>query len=166
MGDVIADLKLVIRDLRNFISGAEPEPENSLPLEEAMASLLRTMNQSAPFHFRMQVDPSVATQLTSTEATDLLYVIKEAMSNSLRHAQATSGSVSLQMHNGIVRLEIEDDGLGFDQADIQVPGNGLQNMAARARRLGARFEVLSRPGKGTCIIFEIHKKGNYVSAST
>ena len=165
VGDVIADLKLVIRDLRNFISGTEPDIENNPPLEAAIASLVHTMNQSAPFPFHIQVDSAAATMLTAAEGTDMMYVLKEAMSNSLRHAQATSGLVTLRVQNGTVRLEIEDDGLGFDTAEVPDPGNGLKNMAARAGRLGARFEILSRQGKGTRIIFEIPKKEDHVPAS-
>jgi len=165
VGAVIADLKLVIRDLRNFISGTDPDLANSLPLEEAIASLVRIMNHSSPYPFVLQVDRSSSTFLSPAVGTDVLYILKEAMSNSLRHAQATSGSVSLQMHNGSIRLEIEDDGLGFDTADVQNPGNGLRNMTVRARRLGARLEVLSKKGKGTRIIFEIHKKDIYVPES-
>lgn len=167
ISDVIADLKLVIRDLRSYIGGAEPEPENGPPLGEAMASLVRTMNHSAPFPFHIQeVDQAATTLLSPAEATDVLYVLKEAMSNSLRHSRAKSGSVSLLVHNGTVRLEVEDDGFGFDTADVPDPGYGLRNMAARARRLGGRLEVLSERGKGTRVIFEIHKKGGgHVSAS-
>jgi NarL family two-component system sensor histidine kinase LiaS len=87
------------------------------------------------------------------------------MSNSLRHAQATSGSVSFQSHNRTWRFAVEDNGLGFNTADVKISGNGLRNMAARARRLGARLEVLSREGKGTRIIFEIYKKDADVSES-
>ncbi len=165
VGDVIADLKLVIRDLRNYISGNEDELEKTLSMEEAIASLVRSINHSSPFLFRMHVDPIATKQLTAAEADDLMYIMKEAMSNSVRHAQATSGSISLQMHKGTFHLEIKDNGLGFDTSNVQDPGNGLGNMAARARRLGARFEVLSIKGKGTCIIIEIHKKGNNVTAS-
>ncbi|GJL63964.1 MAG: hypothetical protein NPIRA04_26180 [Nitrospirales bacterium] len=163
IGDVIADLKLVIRDLRSYISGIEPEHENDPPMEEAMTSLVRTMNHSAPFDFRMQIDQAASTLLTPDERTHVLYIIKEAMSNSLQHAQAKSGAVSLHVQNEVVRLEIEDNGLGFDTANDENHGYGLRNMAARSRRLGARFEVLSERGQGTRIIFEIPKKDNHVS---
>ncbi len=164
IGDVIADLKLVIRDLRNYISGTEAESENFPPLKEAIASLVRTMNHSAPIHFRMHVDQAATTLLTPDERTHVLYVIKEAMSNSLQHAGAKSGSVSLHVQNEIVRVEVKDDGFGFDPADDERHGYGLRNMAARSRRLGARLEVRSERNKGTRIIFEILKKGSHVSA--
>lgn len=165
IGDVTADLKLVIRDLRSYISGIELEPENDLPLEEAMASLVRTINHSAPFHFRLQVDQAATILLTPEERMHVLYIIKEAMSNTLRHAGAKSGLVSLEIQNEAVRLAVEDDGFGFNPADDEKHGYGLRNMAARSRRLGARLEVLSERGRGTRIIFEIPKKGSHVSTS-
>ncbi|GJL56459.1 MAG: hypothetical protein NPIRA02_35910 [Nitrospirales bacterium] len=165
IGDAITDLKLVIRDLRSYISGIESDSEHERPLGEAIASLVDTMNHSAPFNFRMHVDPTAALQLTQEEATHVLYILKEAMSNCLRHAQAKSGSVSLQMQSKSVRLEVEDDGCGFDIDIDQNHGYGLRNMAERARRLGARFELASQKGKGTHIIFDIRKKESHVAAS-
>lgn len=166
IGDVIADLKVVIRDLRNYISRRESDSEHERPLEEAITSLVRTMNHSAPFNFHVHIDPTAVRQLTHEEATHVLYILQEAMSNSLRHAHATSGTVSLHMQDAVVRLEIEDDGRGFDIALEQSHGYGLRNMAARARRLGARFELMSEKGKGTHIIFDIHKKESYVATPT
>lgn len=164
--NLIAELKVVIRDLRSYLSGKEPDPQHELPLDEAIASLVGTMNDSGPFNVRMHVDPEAARQLTREESTHVLYILKEAMSNSLRHAQAQSGTVSLSMKESVVRLEIEDDGCGFDIGQGQKQGYGLKNMAARARQLGARFELVSERKKGTHIIFDLHKQERGVAAST
>jgi signal transduction histidine kinase len=66
--------------------------------------------------------------------------------------------------NEALRLEVTDDGLGFDPEKIREGGQGLQNIAARAKRLGAHCQVWSKPHQGTRIIFEIQKKGSYATA--
>ena len=88
----------------------------------------------------------------------LLQIAREALSNSLRHARARHTFVSLQTQNGGVRLEVRDDGVGFEPQATGDHGHGLRNMTARARELGARSEVLSVPGQGTRVIIEIPGK--------
>jgi len=54
-----------------------------------------------------------------------------------------------------VRLEVLDDGVGFEQGPSAGRGHGLRNIAARASELGAGSEILSAPGKGTRVSVEI-----------
>jgi two-component system vancomycin resistance sensor histidine kinase VraS len=91
-------------------------------------------------------------------------VVKEAISNSVRHSHATSGTVSLQTREQTVCLEVTDNGLGFDLENTYEGVHGLKNMAARAKRLGAHFQVWSKPHRGTRVIFEIAKKGSHAQA--
>ena len=72
--------------------------------------------------------------------------------------------VSLHLREGTVRLEVTDDGLGFDPENAHEGVHGLKNMAARAKRLGAHFQAWSKPHCGTRIIFEIEKKGSHAPA--
>ena len=64
-----------------------------------------------------------------------------------------TGTLSLQLEDGFVRLVVEDTGVGFQTSVVQDRGLGLKNMEARARRLGGRFEVVSQPGHGTRVVF-------------
>jgi signal transduction histidine kinase len=77
------------------------------------------------------------------------------MSNSLRHAQARTTRVSLKRQNGCLRLEVNDDGIGFEQQSRAGRGHGLRNIAARAAELLARSEIISAPGQGTRLRVEI-----------
>lgn len=164
LGDSIAGLKGVIRDLRGYIIGLEPRIANGEELEAAMTSLVRSMEDSSSLHFRLQVDRMAANKLTPEEARHVLYIAREAMTNSLRHSGAQVGTVSLQMWNAQVRLEVEDDGVGFNPHGIQERGHGLRNIAARARRLGAQLKVVAEPGHGTRVVFEIPKKDVHAPA--
>jgi signal transduction histidine kinase len=162
--DVLIQLKLVIQDLRRHIHGLEPAGINGQQWIQEITTLVRTVEKSKNLHFHLQVDQEAANLLTPEEATHLLYVVKESISNSVRHSQATSGTVSLHVLKGTVRLEVVDDGLGFDLENNHEGGHGLNNMAARARRLGAHFHVWSQPHLGTRIIFEVQKKGSHAPA--
>ncbi len=155
LSTAIAGLKVVIRDLRGYILGLEPAILNGRALEAALASLVSDMNHSRELHFQLQVNPLAADRLTSEQAAHLLPIAREAMSNSLRHSAAQTGTLSLQLYDGTVRLTVEDDGVGFDAATVQKHGHGLHNMETRARTLGGRLEVLSEPGHGTRITCDL-----------
>ena len=105
------------------------------------------------------VDAAADGQLTPEEAEHVLQIAREAMSNSRRHAHAKHGTVSLGLSDDGVTLEVSDDGDGFEPVARKHVGSGLSNMERRAQQIGARFEVISSPGKGTRIVLHIPKDG-------
>jgi PAS domain S-box-containing protein len=151
----ISDLNAVIRDVRDFIVGLEPEALNGREFKEALQSLIETMSQAHASQFSLDIDPQAAEALNGRRAAHLVQIAREAMSNSLRHACAKSTVVLLRKENGCVRLEIRDDGAGFEQKALANRGHGLRNIAARANEIGARSEILSAPGRGTRVLIEI-----------
>ncbi|WP_342349478.1 sensor histidine kinase [uncultured Nitrospira sp.] len=161
ISDVLMELKFVIQDLRRHINGLEPECLNGQQWVEEMRTLVHTVEKSQNLPFHLQIDQEAADLLTPEEATHLLFVVKESISNSVRHSQATSGTVSLQVREKTVCLEVADNGLGFDLENTYEGVHGLKNMAARAKRLGAYFQVWSKPHRGTRIVFEIAKEGSH-----
>ena len=93
---------------------------------------------------------------TDIEAA-LYRVAQEALTNVVRHASATSVSVTVEFGDDRVTLTVSDDGAGFDpQArSIRAHRLGLTSMAARAARLGGSTAVASAVGRGTTVTVEI-----------
>jgi signal transduction histidine kinase len=108
--------------------------------------------------FQLEVDPSAANMLTPAQATQLLHIAKEAMSNSLRHARASSLVVSLLPTNTGFRLEVFDNGAGFNAQALDAKGHGLRNMTARAREIGADLEIISAVGQGCRILVNVPQR--------
>ena len=154
----VVDLKAVIRDLRGYLVGLEPPISNGRELEVALAQLVRSMTGSAHTAYRLEVDPRVADQVTADHASHFLAVAREAMSNSLRHSAAQNGRIELRLEGDYTRLIVEDDGKGFPPGPTEATGHGLKNMAARARRLHGRLEIVSQPGQGTRIVFDLPRE--------
>jgi signal transduction histidine kinase len=71
----------------------------------------------------------------------------------VKHAHATRVDVLLENRDGSVTLVIEDDGIGFDPADVRIDatGIGLMGMRERAALIGGNTLVESSPGKGTTV---------------
>jgi PAS domain S-box-containing protein len=94
------------------------------------------------------------------ELKETLYrIAQEALHNTVRHAQATQVDLRLVCDAGALRLEICDDGVGFNPAG-DFPGHlGLRSMRERAARLGGTLSIQSTPGSGTCICIRIPHTG-------
>jgi signal transduction histidine kinase len=80
----------------------------------------------------------------------LVRIVREGVTNAVRHAHASDISVELTGKPGI-RLSIADNGIGFDPARASRGGFGLTSMRERARAAGGDFQCLSTPGVGTQI---------------
>ncbi|KIF80564.1 hybrid sensor histidine kinase/response regulator [Noviherbaspirillum autotrophicum] len=151
----IATLRNIMRDIRQFIRGQEPLLLSASQLKTELAELARMIETRKLGRFSIDVDPAAASQLMPDEARQVLNIAREAMSNSARHAHATCGTVSLRAQEESIRFELRDDGVGFDVQRLAHRGEGLKNIAARARQIGAQIEVLSQPGHGTRVVLDL-----------
>lgn len=160
LSTAVAGLKAVIRELRGYILGSEPSISGR-SLEVALASLVADINNLGQLSFGLEITPEAAERLTAAQSAQLLSIAREATSNSVRHSAARSGTVTLHMHDGDIRLTVEDNGMGFDPTTVHGQGHGLNNMQRRVRKLGGRLEVLSLPGRGTQIVCDVpHEKSD------
>ncbi len=80
----------------------------------------------------------------------VLRFLQEALTNALKHSGARHVDVTIQRTRTHLRLDVRDDGRGFDEAALGAHGgNGLRNMRTRANRLGAQVQWQSEPGRTT-----------------
>jgi signal transduction histidine kinase len=81
---------------------------------------------------------------------DLLMVVKEAMTNVVRHAEATEVEFRMAVVDGALEIVVVDNGRGFDPV-MAGDGHGLKNFSARLEKLGGRCQLESRAGGGTTV---------------
>ena len=92
---------------------------------------------------------------------DVLRIAQEALNNTRRHAKASAVRVSLAYGDAGVRIQVSDDGVGFDISAVHgmlsptSGGFGLTSMRERARLVGGHIEIISTPGKGTQVDAQI-----------
>jgi len=77
-------------------------------------------------------------------------IAQEALSNALRHADATSIQLRVEIDDDGVLLDVEDDGRGFEPDSVE-GGYGLDNMAERASQIGSELHIETSPGNGTTV---------------
>ena len=114
-----------------------------------MESLIQAAHHTTQTRFNLAIDPDALAQLNTQTGTQILFVLREAISNISKHARATTGGIRLDLSDGRVRLDIEDDGVGFDLESGHGKGHGLDNIHTRALKLGAALDIVSTPGHGT-----------------
>lgn len=141
----------VIREVRGFINGIEPEEIHTRGFAQELAALARTMQALWPVMIRTEVEEVTASRLSTTQELHALQISRECLSNAVRHGAARAIRIRLGAQAGAAVLQVEDDGRGFDVAAARGTGSGLTNLEARARELGGTLQVESAPLRGTVV---------------
>ncbi len=149
----IVNLNAVISDLRSYVEWGGTKIK-AAQLSEALQQLI-LMVPTAGLVIGLEIDASSVKELSDHMATHILNIVREALTNTLRHANATSSKVSLMRTSEVWHLDVIDDGIGFDTSAKDGYGWGLRNMASRAAKLHAKFHIQSECGRGTKISVDI-----------
>jgi signal transduction histidine kinase len=144
-------LNRTIRDVRSYILGLAPENIRVQSFGDAVKSVTETLGTGAAVEFEISIDDAAAAKLSEEQYADLVQIVRESVSNSIRHGQARKIGISLAQLQGEICLVIEDNGRGFAMDRAQ-RGHGLDNIEARAERLSAQARCTSTPGSGTRIV--------------
>ncbi|MBM4122341.1 MAG: hypothetical protein FJ249_07100 [Nitrospira sp.] len=146
-------LNLVMQRIRSYIGGRTAS--ETQPFDLALSGLVHDMTPVAGPRFSVDVDKGLAHCVASAQAEPLLLIVREALSNCVRHSQARHGTIRAQCYNGVMRIEVRDDGIGFDP-DVGTPGGqGLANMEARAKQIGAIYRLHTMPGQGVRVVLDV-----------
>jgi len=105
------------------------------------------------FNLTVNIIPeSIPEKLRIPIEAELLLICREAIVNAARHANAKLVTVSLSESNGLVCMQVQDDGQGFDLTTLSSQGmRGLKLMRQRIKRMGGDLEINTQPGEGTTI---------------
>jgi PAS domain S-box-containing protein len=147
----VAEARRVIADLR-------PTTLDDLGLRPALNALVEKLSvEGYEVHYREALGD---VRLPIRLETVLFRVTQEALSNVRKHAGRTSVNIAIGRHaDRAVRLEVRDQGQGFDPKETTQGGPGervgISNMRERVALLGGEFEVRSKPGEGTTVVAEI-----------
>jgi signal transduction histidine kinase len=151
---VLKLLRDSIDDGRRLISGLRPPAIDELGVIAAIEDLVR--EQAALGGPRVRFDHDVRFGRVQPIWETVLYrIVQEALVNVRRHSQAKTALVRIEQTEDIVRVAIEDDGVGFDPAKVPKSRYGLRGIRERARLLQGRADVDSLPGQGTVVRAEL-----------
>jgi two-component system, NarL family, sensor histidine kinase UhpB len=140
----LEDVHRIGRELR-------PEALDDLGLVNALIALCSRVGKQSGLRVRRDLDGDLPA--LSEEVELVIYrVAQEALTNALRHAQATEVKVSLKLLDGRVVLHISDDGRGLPEPRRE---GGLGGMRERAMLIDASLDVRSADGRGTDVVLSV-----------
>ncbi|AGL16967.1 GAF domain-containing protein [Actinoplanes sp. N902-109] len=147
----VDDLDATIRDIRRSIFELRAPAGPSLRAE--LIEAVQAAAEALGFQPVLDLAGPVDSALPDRVEPELMAVLREALSNIVRHARAASVRISLRAADGEAVLRVEDDGVGLDPACAR---GGLVNMGERAHDLGGTFQAGPGPGgAGTVLTWRI-----------
>lgn len=155
LGQCLTNLNTAIRDVRGYIAGLAPEKLQHVSFAAAVELFFTELRGNRNATLSLKADDDAAATLSPVQVTETLQITREAISNGLRHGQATQVTVRLHKTDREIALLVQDNGQGFSPANQSGDGHGLGNMHARARQIGASLRIDSRPGDGTRVVMTL-----------
>jgi PAS domain S-box-containing protein len=140
----------VIEEARDYLFDLRTREFAPRDLGSALRLLADGVRLNGSIDAAVDLEPGVEQCLEGATRGHLVFFVREAVSNVLRHAEATRVEISLRRSGKAFLLRLTDDGKGYARSEGKRPHQrGLRNMAERARLIGARLEVDTQPGRGT-----------------
>jgi signal transduction histidine kinase len=146
LADAGTELDEILGDLRELSRGIHP----AILSEGGLGPALRTLARRSAVPVELQV--ATEGRLPERVEVTAYYVVAEALTNVAKHAEASLVQVEIAADDGLVRLDVRDDGVGG--AD-PARGSGLVGLKDRVAATGGTLRVDSRPGDGTSLLVEL-----------
>jgi len=156
LDEIIELLNTTIKDTRGLISELTPPVLYELGFVPAVEWLCQEMKQKHGIKVGFQDDKR--TKPLDSGVRVLLYqAVRELLVNVAKHAESQEANVSISRADNKIRIEVSDDGIGFDNSEIGLHadiegGFGLFSIRERLEPIGGQLKIESEPGNGTKVI--------------
>lgn len=150
VSEAVAALSRVMADIRRYVF--EPPPATDDPGVDLAAGLDRLVTDMASLADAPRVVPDLSLPadiaVSAPAAHEILQLVREALSNAVRHSAASTVRVVARVRDGTLVVTVQDDGVGFAPAAAVRVGHGIDNMHRRAALVGATLALQTGPGAG------------------
>jgi PAS domain S-box-containing protein len=157
LGDAVTLTDSVGDQVRRMAQGLRPPVLDALGVNSALEGFCRDFGRRT--QLAIEYSGEDIPLPSETVGIHLYRVLQEALTNIIKHARAHRVQVALEAVDGMIRLVVEDDGVGFDlntwESQPSGMGIGLLGMRERVEQLQGRLEIISRPGRGTRLVARI-----------
>jgi signal transduction histidine kinase/ligand-binding sensor domain-containing protein len=147
LGDIAQQ---ALQEMRLLVYELRPQVLRSEGLIGALEQRLEAVERRAGIDARLVVDEEI--ELPKELEVELFHIYQEALNNALKHTKASEVVLSLSAVENNLRLEVEDNGEGFDEEIARAKGGmGLASMGERVEKIGGKLTIQSTPGAGTTV---------------
>ena len=151
LADAQGTARAVLEDVRHLCHELRPESLDDLGLPNAVRTLAQRVSEAADLHVDVDVEDDLQCMSPEAELV-VLRVAQESLTNVVRHARASSASVSLGRTGDGVCLRVVDDGRGLSVAKA---GSGIRGMRERALSIGGQLALVPAGGQGLEVRLEL-----------
>ncbi|MDD4802003.1 MAG: histidine kinase [Syntrophomonas sp.] len=163
-GDILEEIKesitTTINKTREFISVNVLEEIALDELKDSLEQLVKRYNetQGVKIELKCIISPYIEGTLSPEKTTQIYYIVQEAITNIIRHAQADYAQVLLEGRHDFINITITDNGKGISYDENNVEQFGIRSMNERAQRINGLLKI-ERLAKGTSIELRIPWEG-------
>lgn len=143
-----------VRSLEEIVWAVRPGSDTLQSLVEYIAHFANELFEGNRTRCRLDLPHDLpALALPPDVRHNMFLIVKEALTNALKHAAAKEVRVAAKAAGGTIEIVVADDGKGFAPDTTATPGkrNGLGNMRQRAETIGGKLDLQSTPGSGTSV---------------
>ncbi|MBL9215266.1 MAG: hypothetical protein JNG83_07310 [Opitutaceae bacterium] len=157
MDQCLAELRRLNHEVRAYLQDLEPAQLRRQSFADALAAMLASLALPEGVRIEHRLDETAVELVPPQQVAEIMNILREAVSNSLRHGQARTITLRAGRSEQELALAVQDDGRGFGTTPDRSPagGHGLENMRARAAALGGSLRIESSPGKGTRVLLHL-----------
>ena len=138
-----------VRLCRQLTRGVSPLQDANGDLLEALRRLPNTVPPASGPRLAVEIESRAPLSLSLERCEHLYRIVQEAVTNALKHAHAAHIGVRVVVTAETVQVDIEDDGVGMQEAPSSTDGFGMRSIGLRAAAVGATIAVLERADGGT-----------------
>jgi PAS domain S-box-containing protein len=139
----------IMVDVRSYIFDLRPTALAGRDVEEAIRELAQDFEKASSIRCSVDVDGEALRSIEGV-GPQLVQIVREALSNVARHAQASHCWLRVHRESNDILVEVRDDGHGFETAQAS-RGQGLKNIRRRASQISAALEFISHPSSGSAV---------------
>ena len=143
----------ILEKVRNLAQDLRPPVLDTLGLEVAMQTYCAEFARRTHLPVTFEIDEDLPT-LPDIYNISFYRVLQEALTNIIKHAQASQVWADLTMEDKIISLTVQDNGRGFDVKKIKSNGIGLTGLHERVTLAGGKFNISSSPVRGTVVLVQ------------
>ncbi len=145
-----------IKEMRRVAHNMMPEALVKFGLDTALRDFCNSIHQSGILSVSYQSIGLENASINNTVAITTFRIVQELLNNILKHASAKTAIVQITLNAGTLLATIEDDGKGFDMAELASgKGMGWHNIQNRVEFLKGKLDINSQPNVGTSILIEL-----------
>ena len=152
---ILRDIEKTYHEVRNISHDLVPPEFEYSSIMEVVSSYISQVKTRSNINVSLDIFPQTGwNSIEDRIQVEIYRIIQELMTNALKHSKASDIDIQLVLHQKLINISIEDNGVGINKTKIK-KGIGLNNIEDRINRLNGKFMIDSENKKGTIINIEI-----------